>query len=268
MVSIGLKRGLVALGFALALIVSACGSSSSTSNPAGLPGNGGGGNGGGGSSLTAGLESNLDQLTSYQFSWTVFGASSGVQGSPGSSGSYATAGTVVNKPTKAMAVNSFGIQYIQVGAQEWMSLDGNTWNTTDGSTDLTSMLPMKYYTTWFDTNSTGFKVAGNETKNGVPCVHYKGDSSLSGLYQGIAGVLGHLPGRPVGGHERQLSSQRRLRVLGLGQRASRQLRLHVRHHQDQRPVQSDRTAHERGRHPDLIDRVTIEERTPAKRPGF
>ncbi len=188
MVSIGLKRGLVALGFALALIVAACGSSSSTSNPAGLPGNGGGGNAGGGSSLTAGLESNLDQLTSYQFSWTVFGASSGVQGSPGSSGSYATAGTVVNKPTKAMAVNSFGIQYIQVGTQEWMSLDGNTWNTTDGTTDLTSMLPMKYYTTWFDTNSTGFKVAGNETKNGVPCVHYKGDSSLSGLYQGIAGV--------------------------------------------------------------------------------
>jgi hypothetical protein len=190
---IGRRRELVALGFALALVVGACGSSSSTANPLGLPGGGGGGGGGGsggnGSSLTSGLSSNLDQLTSYKFSWTVFGSSSGTAASPGESGVFATSGVVVNKPTKAMSVNSFGIMYVQVGTQEWSSFDnGGTWNVDTSSTDLTSMLPTKYYATWFDTNSTGFKSAGTETKNGVQCIHYKGDSSLGALYQGVAGV--------------------------------------------------------------------------------
>ena len=50
------------------------------------------------------------------------------------------------------------------------------------------MLPTKDYAGYFDSNATGFKVAGTETKNGVQCVHYKGDSSVSGLYQSVAGV--------------------------------------------------------------------------------
>lgn len=189
----GRRRELVALGFALALVVGACGSSSSTANPLGLPGSGGGGGGGGGggngSSLTSGLSSNLDQLTSYKFSWTVFGSSSGTAASPGDSGTFGISGVVINKPAKAMSVNSFGIQYIQIGTQEWTSFDnGSTWNVDTSSTDLTSMLPTASYAGYFDTNATGFKVAGDETKNGVPCVHYKGDSSISGLYQSIAGV--------------------------------------------------------------------------------
>jgi hypothetical protein len=190
---IGRRRELVALGFALALVVGACGSSASTSNPFGVPGGGGGGGGGGsggtGSSLTSGLSSNLDQLTSYKFSWTVFGSSSGTAASPGDSGTFGISGVVVNKPTKAMSVNSFGIQYIQIGTQLWSSFDnGSTWNPGDSSTDLTSMLPTKDYAGYFDSNATGFKVAGTETKNGVQCVHYKGDSSVSGLYQSVAGV--------------------------------------------------------------------------------
>ena len=186
------RRGeLIALGFALALVVGACGSSSSTANPFGLPtgGGGGGGGGGNGTTLTSGLSSNLDQQTSYKFSWTVFGSSSGTAASPGDSGAFAISGVVINKPTKAMFVNSFGIQYIQIGTQEWMSFDnGSTWNLDSSSTDLKSMLPTASYAGYFDTNATGFKVAGDETKNGVQCVHYKGDSSISGLYQSIAGV--------------------------------------------------------------------------------
>jgi hypothetical protein len=186
------RRELIALGFALALVVGACGSSSSTANPFGVPAGGGGGGGGGGgngSSLTSGLSSNLDQLTSYKFSWTVFGSSTGTAASPGDSGGFGISGTVVNKPTKATFVNSFGIQYIQIGTQEWTSFDnGSTWNVDTSSTDLTSMLPTKDYAGYFDTNASGFKVAGDESKNGIACVHYKGDSSLGALYQGLAGV--------------------------------------------------------------------------------
>lgn len=184
-------RGLVAVGLAVGLVVAACGSSSST-NPFGLPNGGGGnggGNGGGGSSLTSGLSSNLDKLDSYQFSWTASGGTTGAAASPGDSGSFTVTGTVVNKPTKAVSVNDLGVQFIQVGDQEWTSFDGNTWTgpTTAGS-DLTSMLPTSDYATWFDANSTQFTVAGNETKNGVACVHYKGNSSLGSLYGAISGV--------------------------------------------------------------------------------
>jgi hypothetical protein len=184
---IGRRRELVALGFALALVVGACGSSSSTANPFGVPAGGGGG-GGNGTSLTSGLSSNLDQLTSYKFSWTVFGSSTGAQAAPGDSGTMGISGVVVNKPAKAMSVDYLGIMYVQIGTQQWSSSDnGSTWSPNDSPTDLTSMLPTKYYSTWFDTNSAGFKVAGDEPKNGVQCVHYKGDTSLGAMYQ-VAGV--------------------------------------------------------------------------------
>jgi hypothetical protein len=191
------KRGLVALGFALALVAGACGSSSTTSNPfGGLPGGlpsgvpgGGGGGGGGGTSLTSGLSSNLDKLTSYKFSWTFSGSSTGTQASPGDSGTFAITGIVVNKPTKAVFVDSFGLQQIQIGTQSWISTDsGVTWMVDSSPTDLTDMLPTKDYASMFDTNATGFKAVGDESKNGVQTVHYKGDSSLGALYKGVSGV--------------------------------------------------------------------------------
>jgi hypothetical protein len=188
------SRGLVALGFALALVAGACGSSSATTNPlgglpGGVPGGGGGGGSGGGTSLTAGLSSGLDQLNSYKFTWTYSGSSTGTQASPGESGSFATTGVVVNKPAKAIFVDSFGIQHIQIGTQSWTSADsGVTWMVDSSPTDLSSMLPNKYYASMFDTNATGFKAAGDESKNGVQCVHFKGDTSLGALYQGISGV--------------------------------------------------------------------------------
>ncbi|MGA3031467.1 MAG: hypothetical protein ABSE58_12160 [Candidatus Limnocylindrales bacterium] len=184
-------RGLVGIGLAVGLVAAACGGSSSTGNLPGL-GNAGGTNaaGGGGNSLTSGLSSNLDNLDSYQFSWSLSGSSGGAAASPGDSGSFGVTGTVINKPTKAVFVNDMGAaQFIDIGDQEWTSLDGNTWTgPTTADSSLTDMLPTHDYASWFDAQSTNFTVAGTETKNGVSCVHYKGNSSLGALYGALAGV--------------------------------------------------------------------------------
>jgi hypothetical protein len=178
-------RGLTAVTLAIGLVVVACGGSGN-----GLPGaNNGNGNtpdtgGGNGSSLTSGLASNLDKLTSYKFTETIASASSGT--SADSSGSFQITGTVINSPTKAMWINDLGVQFITIGDQAWSSFDGTTWVTSDpNDTSLTSLLPGNDYATWFDANSTGFSVAGDETKNGIACTHFKGSDSLSKLYSAL-----------------------------------------------------------------------------------
>ncbi|MGD0123386.1 MAG: hypothetical protein ABSC46_12595 [Candidatus Limnocylindrales bacterium] len=191
-VSLKRTRGFVAIGLAIGLIVAACSNSSPVQNPLNPGGgnNGGGSNGGGSSSLVAGLSSNLDSLTSYQFSESMAGSSSGSQATPASTSSVVISGTVVNKPTRSISMNAYGVQYILVGTQAWTSYDaGNTWTSIDPTdASLTDLLPGKNYASWFDAYSTNFKVAGDESKNGVQCTHYKGDSSLGSLYQGITGV--------------------------------------------------------------------------------
>ena len=172
-------RGLTAAALAAGLIVSAC-SGGSGNLP--FPSTGNGGNNGGnngGSSLISGLSSNLDQLTSYKFTETMGGGSSGTAASPGDSGSLQITGTVVNTPTKSISVQEAGASYIAIGDKSWASYDGTTWIETDDPTSVSDLLPTDLYGTWFDTNSGGFTVAGDESKNGVDCVHYKGNTSLS-----------------------------------------------------------------------------------------
>ncbi len=186
----GLRR-LVAIGLAVGLVAAACGSSTSVPNlPGNLPGTTAGNGGTGGSSLISGLSSNLDTLTSCQFTESVSGSQTGGAATPADTGSLQITGTVINTPTKSMSLNAYGAQYVVIGTQGWTSGDnGSTWMATGAtSATLTSLLPNNYYGTWFDTNATNFKVQGDETKNGVQCVHYKGDSSLGSVYSAIAGV--------------------------------------------------------------------------------
>jgi hypothetical protein len=182
------------LGLAAGLVVAACGSSSSNNPLNNLPGasNLPAANGtAGGGSLISGLSSNLDTLTSYQFSESIGASGVGLGASPGDSGTtLLITGTVINKPTQAISINNFGIQTIVIGTQQWTSMDGNSWYPADNTdpTTVTDLLPGHDYAQWFDANSTGFSVAGTETKNGVTCIHYKGSDSLGSLYAGLAGV--------------------------------------------------------------------------------
>jgi hypothetical protein len=186
----GMKaRGLVAFGLAIGLVVAACGSSSGTPNALSSTGNNGAG-ASGSSSLVSGLSSNLNSLTSYQFTESINGSSTGSAPTAAATGSLQITGTVVNQPTKSMALDAYGVQYIVVGSQAWTSYDaGATWTAIDATdATLTDLLPSNNYGDWFDAYATDFTSQGNEMKNGVECVHYKGNSSLGAIYQGITGV--------------------------------------------------------------------------------
>jgi len=181
------SRRLAVAGLAFALVVASCGSGS----PLGSGETKSGSGKSGGTSLSAGLASNLDKLTSYRFSWSSSGASTGAGATAASTGSFAITGTVINTPNKSIAVSYLGVRYIQIGDQQWSSFDGSTWYaqaSASSGVDLSSYLPTSDYATWFDVNSTQFSPVGDETKNGVQCVHFKGSDSLGKLYGAIAGV--------------------------------------------------------------------------------
>jgi hypothetical protein len=183
------SRRLAAAGLSLAVVVAAC-SSGSPLNP-GATGSTGGGSNNGGTSLMAGLDSNLDELTSYRFSWSSSGTSAGADATAVSTGSFAITGTVINSPTESIAVDYLGVHYIQIGDKQWSSFDGSAWYeqaSSSSGVDLSIYLPTTDYATWFDSNSTQFSAAGEETRNGVRCVHFKGSDSLGKLYGASAGV--------------------------------------------------------------------------------
>ena len=176
-------RSLVAVGLAIGLAAAACGGSGGP-----LGGNGGNAGNGGGQGLTVGLSSNLDSLDSYQFSWTTTVA--GATATSADSGSYGVSGTVVNKPTKSYRINDLGaLEIIVIGDQGWTSSDnGTTWMTStdygSGSSGLSDLLPTSLYGTDFDSYAGDMVVKGDETKNGVNCIHYQSSSNT-----GAAGAL-------------------------------------------------------------------------------
>lgn len=188
-------RRLVSAGIVVGLVVVACGSPAApqqSSNPqASLDA------GQVGSTLPVGLLDNLDKLDSYQFTESIprlsASASASVSASPSAaptnSGPLTVSGTVVNRPSRALSINTHPSQFIVVGDEAWRSTDGITWSVGDPTDSiLTDLLPGHDYPTWFDSKATYFHAAGEETKNEVPCIHYKGDTSLEGLYAGVAGT--------------------------------------------------------------------------------
>jgi hypothetical protein len=177
----------VAIGLSIGLVTVACGSSGAGQNP-GQTGPAQTGSVSGGGALPAGLSANLDSLTSYQFTETLAGAASTAVPAP--SGGYRIGGTVTNTPTQSYWVTaSGGAQYTVIGSQAWTTYDGTTWIAFDASDmTLAGLLPGGNYDTWFDTYAPYFKSQGEESKNGIECIHYQGDSSLASHYSATAGT--------------------------------------------------------------------------------
>jgi hypothetical protein len=171
----------------MGLVAVACGSPGAGQNPQ-VSGASKPSAGTNGSSLSAGLSANLDSLTSYQFTETLAGAASTAVPAP--SGGYRIGGTVTNTPTQSYWVTaSGGAQYTVIGSQAWTTYDGTTWIAFDASDmTLAGLLPGGNYDTWFDTYAPYFKSQGEESKNGIECIHYQGDSSLASHYSAPAGT--------------------------------------------------------------------------------
>lgn len=179
-------RGPLAVGLAIGLAVGACSGSPAPANPSGPGGSGyAGDSGNAGAPLTAGLSANLDKLDSYQFTETILSSSAG------NSGPLLISGTVVNTPPKSLWIKDQPAQYVVIGDRAWRSYDGITWTIADPTDTLVDdLLPGYDYATWFDAKADHFKAVGEETKNDVPCIHYKGDAALASLYTGTDAASG------------------------------------------------------------------------------
>jgi hypothetical protein len=179
-------RRLLAAGLAVALGVVACGGSSSATGSPGPSASADSVTVGG--QLTPGLSANLDTLSSYQFTESNVGAAD-AGSSPSDGGSYLVSGTVVNQPVASILVKETRAQFVVIGNLGWVSVDGATWMSSDVTDmSLSSLLPGSEYAAWFDAKASYFNAVGDESKNGVPCVHYKGSSTLASIYGGASGA--------------------------------------------------------------------------------
>ena len=106
------------------------------------------------------------------------GTSAGASPSP----ALVISGTVINTGQRSLWINDAGAQYIVIGDQAWSSLDGTAWYTaTPNDASFASLLPGAEYSTWFNGRAASFRTVGEEARNGVQCLRYKGDDSLSGV---------------------------------------------------------------------------------------
>jgi len=125
--------------------------------------------------LFADLGARLDKLTSYQFAEEIQYSISG-----GVPESYE--GVVVNQPTKAYSITAPDYRAIVVGDRGWESLSGGSWESVlTGAGAVTWFLPSADIAAWFDAYGADFQPVGEETKNGLPCLRWKADLSLSKL---------------------------------------------------------------------------------------
>ena len=199
-------RGVLVLLTVLAIVLAACGSSGSKGTAA--PSNSGGGlvvpttaNGGGGGdngSLLGGAAAKLDDIASYKFSMTFagtyFGSYLGMLGGGASATAGAPvtfSGTVITKPAKAADITIGGMHIIEVDGMQYMDLGAGTFYSSPatGTSLADSFSPSSFFSMGVDSSSaSGYKLVGEEQKNGVTALHLQADAAALKSYGSIFGV--------------------------------------------------------------------------------
>jgi hypothetical protein len=107
-------------------------------------------------------------------------------------------GTVVNSPTKSYALDMDNsgekTSVVVIGSDAWVKLGAAPWQQLSESmaqtlvAGLSAFRPEKLFATAFGMNGDKFTSTGDESRNGVTSVHYKGSDALSAVYGGMFGV--------------------------------------------------------------------------------
>jgi hypothetical protein len=150
----------------------------------------------------------LDGLDSYQFSVEI--ASANAQGgqAPVSNGTTTFSGTVINKPDAASSLHMVSTdpdgtvtddtEIVQIGAQSWMRSGGETatWQALPAAQAGTflsifdAFRPEKMFSMYFGPIGQGASSLGQEQRNGVSTTHYQGGEAVGAILGAIAGVQG------------------------------------------------------------------------------
>lgn len=142
---------------------------------------------------------NLDKLNSYKFSVSIKTVTAS-KASPAPSPETSTltmSGTVINAPTKAYSLtmdddgSTSGI--LVIGSDAWLQEDSGYQAVPAGMGDTFAQTmalyrPEKLFALTFGVNGSHFNRVGEENKNGVATIHYKGDESLNSIYGAMFGL--------------------------------------------------------------------------------
>lgn len=147
----------------------------------------------------------LADLNSYRFAVAMEGQ--GVTAEAGASGgSVKMTGTVVLKPARALrfdltatstdaAASESQLSYVLIGDRAWVGADGMLTEVPAAGAEgmagsFDAFLPEKLFSTNFTGYASGYKLVGDEQKNGVACHHFQADTTVLKQYATLHGVTG------------------------------------------------------------------------------
>lgn len=196
----GRRGGYSRLGFivAVAIAVGACSSSGAATNAPTATSGGGGtktpaatatanGGSGSGSDVLTGAAANLSKIKSYKFAMTMKGGKLGQL-----AGGLPITGAVTTDP-KAAQMSFMGMEVIEVGGQTYVKMGGQ-WIAGDSSSSsmADSFAPDEMFGSSFSGSAAdGYRLAGEETKNGVKALHFTADAKMLEDYGSLFGVEGN-----------------------------------------------------------------------------
>jgi hypothetical protein len=191
--------GALALAMGVAIAFGGCSSGSTSSNPSANdnpqatpsnPADADGTPAGGSDAGVIGAADKLSSIQSFKFTMTMKGGSFGSL-----LGSKPVTGTIVESPDKAayMSVPGMKMEVIECGGKSYVKYLGSWVESKDSSSTsmVDNLSPEKMFGSYLGSDvAGGYKLVGNEQKNGVAAAHFSGDASLMAEYGSMLGVTG------------------------------------------------------------------------------